>query len=218
MRHDLNTKQRRVMIYFITAAKELIQKDGIENLTVRKIAAAAGYNSATMYNYFEDMEELVVFASISQLRRYTTDLESSLNAGMTALERYRKIYEVFSKHCFSEPEIFYNLFYGKYKRRLKKVMNIYYELFPEELGHHKDEVLQMLTSGDIMERDSAIMPSLIAQGFVKPENVTQTVVLIVRMFQSYLYDALMQFDDCSMEERITNVMDTFDYIMAKANS
>lgn len=190
MRQDLNIKQKRVMVYFITATRDLIQKDGIENLTVRKIAAAAGYNSATLYNYFEDMEELVVFASIGHLKRYSADLEANLASCSTAYEVYRKIYETFSRHCLSEPEIFYNLFHGKYKRKLKKVIHVYYDLFPEELGHHSENVLKMLTSGDIMERDAAIMPSLIKEGFVKSENAEQTINLIVRTFQSYLYDTM----------------------------
>lgn len=31
MRKELNIKQKRVMIYFITAAKELIESEGVEN-------------------------------------------------------------------------------------------------------------------------------------------------------------------------------------------
>ena len=136
MRKELNIKQKRVMIYFITAAKELIESEGVEKLTVRKAAAAAGYNSATLYNYFEDMEELVIFASMGYLKQYIVDLENTLEDSMNALERYRTIYKVFGKTCLKRPEIFYYLFYGKYKKKLKNVISIYYELFPDELGHH----------------------------------------------------------------------------------
>ena len=145
MRKELNIKQKRVMIYFITAAKELIESEGVEKLTVRKAAAAAGYNSATLYNYFEDMEELVIFASMGYLKQYIVDLENTLEDSMNALERYRTIYKVFGKTCLKRPEIFYYLFYGKYKKKLKNVISIYYELFPDELGHHDDDIIKMLT-------------------------------------------------------------------------
>ena len=49
MKKELNIKQKRVMIYFISATKKLIEQEGLENLTVRKIASSAGYNSATLY-------------------------------------------------------------------------------------------------------------------------------------------------------------------------
>ena len=200
MRKELNIKQKRVMIYFITAAKELIESEGVEKLTVRKAAAAAGYNSATLYNYFEDMEELVIFASMGYLKQYIVDLENTLEDSMNALERYRTIYKV----------------YGKYKKKLKNVISIYYELFPDELGHHDDDIIKMLTQGEIMERDRAIMPSLVEQGFVAEENVNQTVVLMTRMFQSYLYDAWQGPDTRQIEEQMKLVMETFDYIMDKA--
>lgn len=216
MKQELNIKQKRVMIYFITSAREMINAEGVENLTVRKVAMAAGYNSATLYNYFEDMEELVIFSSIGYLREYTGKLEKVLENQMDARQRYRRIYELFSEFCFGRPELSYGLFYGKYKSKLKNVISTYYELFPEELGNHDEEVLRMLTEGEIQERDKAIMPSLVKQKFVAEDNVEQTVKLITRMFQSYLYDAWMGSGDTSVEEQIREVLETFDYVMDKA--
>lgn len=216
MKKELNIKQKRVMIYFISATKKLIEQEGLENLTVRKIASSAGYNSATLYNYFQDMEELVVFASIGYLKDYISELERALTPELNARQRYRTIYEVFSKACFSRPELFYGLFYGKYKTRLKSVISVYYDLFPDELGHHKGEVLQMLTQGEIMERDNSIMPSLIAEHFVLPQNAVQTVSLMTRMFQSYLYDSWILKDERPIDEQIAPVLETFEYIMDKA--
>ncbi len=216
MKKELNIKERRVMSYFITSAKQLIEEEGIEKLTVRKVAAGAGYNSATLYNYFDDMEELVVFASIGYLKQYIACLENTLTKDMNAKKRYRTVYEVFSRACFERPEIFYSLFYGKYKKKLKNAVSVYYDIFPDELGHHNGEVLQMLTQGEIVERDKAMMPSLVEQGFIQEENVEQTVILITRMFQSYLYDAWIKNDEGDIDSQIAAVMNTFDYIMDKA--
>ena len=49
---NLNIKQKRVMTYFIEATKELISTEGFSNLTIRKIATAAGYNSADALQLF----------------------------------------------------------------------------------------------------------------------------------------------------------------------
>lgn len=54
----MNIKKKRVMMYFIEATQELILKEGLENLSIKKIAEKAGYNSATIYNYFENLEVL----------------------------------------------------------------------------------------------------------------------------------------------------------------
>ena len=47
--NNLTLKRKRIMIYFIEAAEKLIRQNGIENLSIRKIATEAGYNSATIY-------------------------------------------------------------------------------------------------------------------------------------------------------------------------
>ena len=60
----LTLKRKRIMIYFIEATEKLIRSDGVEGLSIRKIASEAGYNSATLYNYFEDLEYLVLFGSV----------------------------------------------------------------------------------------------------------------------------------------------------------
>lgn len=60
--NNLTLKRKRIMIYFIEAAEKLIRQNGIENLSIRKIATEAGYNSATIYNYFNDLEQLTMFA------------------------------------------------------------------------------------------------------------------------------------------------------------
>lgn len=50
---DKKFKQRvRMIKYFIDATIEIIEKEGYEGVTIRKVADIAGYNSATIYNYF----------------------------------------------------------------------------------------------------------------------------------------------------------------------
>lgn len=39
--------------YFVDATAEIIEEEGVENVTIRKVADRAGYNSATIYNYFQ---------------------------------------------------------------------------------------------------------------------------------------------------------------------
>ena len=60
----LSIKKKRVMIYFIEAARQLMASEGIRALSIRGIAEIAGYNSATLYNYFDDLQHLTLFACL----------------------------------------------------------------------------------------------------------------------------------------------------------
>lgn len=71
---NANIKKQRVITYFIEATEKLIKEDSIAGLSIGKIAAEAGYNSATLYNYFHDLEHLVLFASVRYLREYISTL------------------------------------------------------------------------------------------------------------------------------------------------
>lgn len=51
-------QQKRKKKYFLEGAKEIIREEGIKELTVKKVAARAGFAPGTLYNYFSDLEEL----------------------------------------------------------------------------------------------------------------------------------------------------------------
>lgn len=214
---EITLKKKRVMTYFIESTEKLMREEGIAGLSIRRISADAGYNSATLYNYFEDLEHLILFASVHYLREYVAKLASAINEKeMSALEKYRTIYEVFSDYCFSNPEIFYNMFFGKYRNKLVEVIEQYYAVFPDELASHSGQVLAMLKQGDIFKRDLAFMPALVEEGFVSEEKMLPTVNLLVRTHQTFIYDACMQGDEREVERLIKDFMELFDYVMEAA--
>ncbi len=48
-------KRKRIMNFFLDAAEKIIKKDGFDSLSIRNVSDEAGYNSATLYNYFENL-------------------------------------------------------------------------------------------------------------------------------------------------------------------
>lgn len=107
----LTIEQKRVMIYFIKATEILIQRGGIENLSIRKIAAEAGYTSETIYHYFNDLDELIMFGSICYLREYVIQLQKALKPCQRAIDRYCIIYHCFNRYARKYPDIY--LWYQK---------------------------------------------------------------------------------------------------------
>ena len=52
------------MSFFVEAVQKIIEEEGIDAVTIRKVSKLAGYNPATLYNYFDNIDYLVGFASI----------------------------------------------------------------------------------------------------------------------------------------------------------
>ncbi len=84
----LNPLQRQNMRIFIEATKSLMDSVGEEGLSIRKIAAKAGYNSATIYNYFQDLDELMLFGSVSFFRDVFQKVLEGRTDDMTWKDRY----------------------------------------------------------------------------------------------------------------------------------
>ena len=213
----LTLKRKRIMIYFVEAAKQLIQSEGVGGLTIRKVASEAGYNSATIYNYFENLEHLTLFASVCYMRDYVLLLGKSFREDMTALERYRTIYHCFNEFAFQYPEIFHNMFYGKYSHMLGNVLRTYYyELFPEELEGISEPLQNMLVGGSMKERDSITMKDMVAEGSVAADKAEMTLELITAVHQKFIYEASVHGDRINVEEHKRKFNDIFEYILMTA--
>ena len=68
----------KIMTQFIRAAREIIDSEGIEKISIRKIAELTGMNSATMYLYFPDADVLTTMALMSYLENYCRALASTI--------------------------------------------------------------------------------------------------------------------------------------------
>lgn len=213
----LTVKKKRMMIYFIEATEKLLHREGSERLTIRGIAGEAGYNSATLYNYFEDLDHLLLFGSVRYLRDYVMLVGKSVKPEMNALERYRTIYRCFNEYAFRSPEIFYNMFFGRYSRRLDAVLQVYYrELFPSELEGLTDEMRHMLVEGSMQKRDWVIMESLVREGFVAVDKAEQTLEIVISLHQSYIYEAWMKGETLDIREHTERFNKIFNYVMEMA--
>lgn len=51
----------------MSAARDIVQKDGLRALTARSIASSIGYSPGTLYNLFENLDELELHVNASTL-------------------------------------------------------------------------------------------------------------------------------------------------------
>ena len=105
-------REKGIMSYFINATIELMEKEGIENLTIRKVAEQAKYNSATLYHYFSNLDELELFASVKCLDEYMQETLIHKAEGKDFQEWYLGQWRCFCRHSFQRPRIYNFLFFS----------------------------------------------------------------------------------------------------------
>lgn len=213
---DTKEKKKKVMTYFIEATQELMKEDDIDKISIRKIAKKAGYNSATLYYYFEDLEHLILFASIRYLREYTSALAKNIKKDMTTMEKYRTVYETFNHYAFRSPVIFHNMFFGKYSPMLLEVIKGYYDIFPDDLEGHDELLRSLLTQGNMYSRDKQIVDQLVSEGSIEYKKSDITLKIIISVHESYVYEAMIQGDKLDLEAHEKSFLEIFDYLLDNA--
>jgi len=175
-------KKKRMMGYFIEAAQKIIEDEGIKNVTIRKVADLAGYNSATLYNYFQNLNHLLYFASMKYLMYYIYSLPSYVKSANTATERFLKIWECFLYNSYNSPDIYNTIFFNEFNT-ISSTMEEYYEIYPEELKVDIDELFPMFLQDSIYDRNSVLLDECVKEGLISEsdkDEINEMIILIYR--------------------------------------
>jgi AcrR family transcriptional regulator len=122
------TKDERVKKIFAETAMEMIKENGIESVSVRKVAEAAAYSMGTLYNHFENLDELLWYTKrffIEEISTYIDNRSSSY--GEITL---RTIFRAYIDYFVENGNVFKFLFFttlDKAKRadfNLNQVMRV----------------------------------------------------------------------------------------------
>ena len=187
-------QRNQIFACFINAASELMENEGMESLTLRRVAKRAGYNSATLYNYFKDLDHLTVYASMKYFEDYNRNLARYLADEQDAFQRFLFMWRFFCASAFRHPHAYYNLFYGKYSGELTEIIHAYYEVFPEELGELDDSVLEMLTCGSLVERNWQMLQPVLEGASLSLEERESMNETILYCFKELLTQKIQMGD------------------------
>lgn len=66
---------------YIQKAHEIIQQEGIQAVSIRRIAKEMGCSSASLYRYFDNVSELLYYAELRILTGYLDRLNEAENPG-----------------------------------------------------------------------------------------------------------------------------------------
>lgn len=204
-------QKKRMLSYFLEAANKIIEEEGIEAVTIRKVASLAGYNSATLYNYFEGLSHLLFCASLKYLKDYAEDLPKYTSGSKNSIENYLSVWRCFSFHAYSKPAKYNLIFFGEFSHsKVNDSIKTYYTIFPEEITEESKKFLPMLLEDNIHERDYRLLKSAAEEGFIREEDLHEINEINVLLFQGMLSRLLNKNNSYSVEEAVEK---TLDYIV-----
>lgn len=108
VRKDIS--QRR----FVETACRILESEGMDALTTRRIGRELHCNSANTYYYFKDLDELIVYAAMGSFTDYLKDISCCYLEAEHALDAFRKSWECLIERSVSMPQLYKKILYGKY--------------------------------------------------------------------------------------------------------
>ena len=168
---------------YIEAAYDLLVRDGLEGVSIRKVADELGCSSTALYRHFPDVNELIAVASMRFLRSYIEDARVLSKVDLNPLELNLQLWECLAFYSFEYPEIYENLFYGEPTgRRYSKAVSEYFTQYPDDLMGLKDFLFDMFMNATIDERDSILLERAAENGMISEEGASYLCKI-----GSYLY-------------------------------
>ena len=192
----------QIMIAFIKAAREIIDMEGIEKVSIRKIATLTGMNSATLYLYFPNADVLVTMASMSYLEKYCRTLAADMPSMKTPRQALVHTWDVFAQYAFEYPEIFQHLFYTEHTVPLVQIVDDYYHLFPEQLDNIGGAVREMLHAGSLNERGWQVFNPAAEECGMPEEDAIIANDMLVSYFRSLLEERCKNSNGMLQKEKL----------------
>lgn len=192
-----------MITYFVEATCKVIDTEGIDAVTVRKVASLAGYNSATLYNYFDNLNHLIFYSSLRHLKNYALDLPRYLRGRLDILDTYLAVWRCFCYHSYQNPHFYQMIFFGGFDYEMVNNSIIsYYSIFAGDLSEESKEYLPMFAEENIHMRDYVVLKQAAEKGIISPENVKEINEMNVLIYRGMLDKMLNNLDKTTVEEAV----------------
>lgn len=209
-------KKKRILIFFIEAAQQIIENDGIEAITLRKVADLAGYNGATLYNYFEDLDHLILFASLKYLKLYNLEVVKQLKKCKNEREKFITMWQTFCKISFKYPQPFYQVFFNKHSGSLDIICKQYYELFPEDIGTRDKNLKEILSGTRLGERNKVSLTYIADEENQSWVKISLMNDMMIALYHDMLFKRISEANDFMQDDYENKMMEYVNFILDNA--
>lgn len=103
-------QRQRMIGFFVSAAIELIDNEGVSAVSARRVAELAGYSYATIYNYFRDINHLLWHCLPEYVNRVSALMQPEVLPGPTGVAKLRQSVRAYAEFFLSHPESFRFMF------------------------------------------------------------------------------------------------------------
>jgi len=130
-------KEREIEVMrelIISAAKEIIAKEGFDNLSIRKIANIIEYSPSIIYNYFKNKDEILNSVMKSSYMKIVNAVSKSDTEYLTPEEKLKTMTKNYIEEALKMPDEFLAAQINQSPQTLKYTSSLYRGASKEKLA------------------------------------------------------------------------------------
>ena len=104
---------------FAEAAKKIIIEEGIESVSVRRVADQAGYTFATLYNHFKSEDALLWYTRNIMIGDIAAYMGAPKEEEVTGVKEVQKLFSRYLDYFIAYPNVFRFFYFHRLKRSEK---------------------------------------------------------------------------------------------------
>ena len=176
-----NTTDKRVE--YVRIAIRILEEEGIEALSIRRVAKEAGCTSAVLYRHFENKEHLLMIAAVKFLTPYIQQfIPQYKRTDISYIQKDLINWRIFINESFHNKTYYAMFFCGEQKTAIVESMFEYYELFPAERKKFDGLAASITLNNDLEERCQLGLRSAANWGLITFENAATLSKLTAAVF------------------------------------
>lgn len=188
-------RRDRTRNFFIDAACQIVDKQGLKDLSARKIADIAGYHFSTLYTYFEDIAEVKFYAALKFMDELDNLVENLCRnkTFSTNLEYYILVRKAVANYSIEHPEAY-------------RLINF------ENLGKDVEKIITKLRSTKVVEYENKLFDKCTKEFNISKEKALFLHQLILSIFHSYFIGYSIERFVVEKEELIEKYLDEINML------
>ncbi len=184
-------------IKYVQITGDILEKEGIEGVTIRKVAEKAGCTSAVLYKHFENKEHLIMLASIKFLEPYIIEfMKQTVRKDITSVQMDLLLWKCFIYEAFKNKRYYELMFFSSQKDMLEEYVYEYYQMFPEVNRHFDGFAASIIFSNNLSEREFIRLRRAANAGLITTENA----LLLSRLTVAVFTGSFIQYSGAEMTE------------------
>lgn len=201
-----------IKINLINAAINVIKKSGFDDISIKTIASFSKINSAIIYKYFKNLDELIIYAYVDKFYSYYDEIAKVDFKEMNQLEIYIITWKHFADFAYDNKEILNTLFFEGEEYDLKHIISDYSLLYNKKNNITNESILNMLAEDNIYERNFHVLKPILTEKY-SDDEILIVNKLLINNFQVELKDLLQNKISLSKEDFVNAICNSNNFLI-----